>query len=87
MWLRLLWWLWAYSHNWSMQKPLQRADNFTATTRLSLPLRHSKEEGKTHQVALLLHALDNVMNDPLVMDLIINEEKSTVPSGLSLTQE
>jgi hypothetical protein len=50
-------------------------------------LRHSKEEGKTHQVALLLHALDNVMNDPLVMDLIINEEKSTVPSGLSLTQE
>jgi hypothetical protein len=35
---------------------------------------------------LLLQALDNVMNHPLVMDLIINE-KAAVPGGLLLMQE
>jgi hypothetical protein len=35
---------------------------------------------------LLSQALDNVMNHPLVMDLIISE-KTAVPGGLLLTQE
>jgi hypothetical protein len=41
---------------------------------------------RENQVVLVLHALDNVMDDPLVMDLIINE-KTAVPGGLLLTQE
>jgi hypothetical protein len=36
---------------------------------------------RKNQVMLLLQALDNVMNHPLVMDLIINE-KTAVPGGL-----
>jgi hypothetical protein len=41
---------------------------------------------RENQVVLVLHALDNVMDDPLVMDLIINV-KTAVPGGLLLTQE